>query len=155
MNHDFNIGNIESLKEENRNDQRLGDWWIYLLNNNVIVAGFDGELDDKGTQILRERVGEGDWIFAYASEHGYLGVGLAASPRTYNLLKESPPDYLSNNLHQRDIRWLVYVDSLDNAIPASEIGIYHPVPTEQTIGNDKSEKIVRAFWQNSKTVIRF
>ncbi|MEQ1546588.1 hypothetical protein [Methyloglobulus sp.] len=153
MNHDFNIGDIASLKHENR--QKLGDWWKYLLTNNVIVAGFDGELGDRGTQILRDRIGEGAWIFAYASGHGYVGVGLAANSITYKLLEELPPDYLSNNPHQRDIRWLYYFDSLDNAIPASKIGIYHPVPTEQSIDNDKAEKIIRAFWQNPKTVIRF
>ncbi|MDV6345137.1 hypothetical protein [Nitrosomonas sp. Is37] len=152
MNHDFNIGNIASLRPENKH--RLGDWWTYLLDKNVIVAGFDGELGDDGTRILRNRIGEGDWIFAYASEYGYVGVGLAARRETYKLLTELPVDYLSKNPHQRDIRWLYYIESLDNAIPAKELGVHHPVPTEQSIDNDKAEKIIRAFWLNPKTIIR-
>lgn len=153
MIHDFNIGTIASLKPENEN--RLGDWWKYLLDKNIIVAGFDGELGDRGTIILYDRIKEGDWIFAYASGHGYVGVGLAKSPETYKLLKKLPPDYLSKNPHHRDIRWLYYVESLDDAIQASAIEVYHPVPTEQSIGNEKAEKILRAFWQSPKTLIRF
>ncbi|MDD5631152.1 MAG: hypothetical protein PHI13_03860 [Methylococcales bacterium] len=49
------------------------------MTQNVIVAGFYGELGYEGTHILRDRIGEGDWIFAYCSKHGYVGVGLAAS----------------------------------------------------------------------------
>ncbi|MEI7539825.1 MAG: hypothetical protein WCJ36_03650 [Candidatus Saccharibacteria bacterium] len=153
MIHDFNIGDITSLKPENKH--RLGEWWTYLLTKNVIVAGFDGELGDDGTRILRDRIGEGEWIFAYASEHGYVGVGLATSCETYRLLEELPSDCLSDNPHYRDIRWLYYVESLDHAIKASTIEVYHPVQTEQEIKNDKAEKILRAFWQNPKTVIRF
>jgi len=156
MSHDYNIGNIKSLKPEN--SDRLGDWWTYILTNNVIVAGFDGELGDRGTHILLNRIKEGDLIFAYASDYGYVGVGLATNSGTYKLYEENelPLDYLSQNHHHRGIRWLYYVESLNDAIPVSAIGGHFPMQTEQNIyNNDIAEKILREFWQNPKTVIRF
>jgi hypothetical protein len=146
MNHDFNIGNHSPKEKEKHND-----WWQYLLTNNVITAGFDGEPGDRGEIILRDNIGEGELVCAYASGHGYVGVGLAKSRETYKLLNL---DYLEHP-HHRDVQWLYYVESLDDAMPASKIGVPHPVPTWQTIDNEKAEKILRAFWQNPKTVIRF
>ncbi len=140
MNHDFNIGNCENKE----------NWWTYLLENNIIAAGFDGALGDQGTNILCHRVVKGDWIFAYSSTHGYVGIGLAESRDTYVLLLDT--DYQP---HRRGIQWLYYVESLNDAIPAKNMGIYHPVPTEQTISDEKAEKILRAFLQHPKTVIRF
>ncbi|MEI6747421.1 MAG: hypothetical protein WCL34_15775 [Methylococcaceae bacterium] len=149
MNHDFNIGNCDNRDEHQ-------EWWKYLLDNNVIAAGFDGEPLDDGERILRKRIGEGELIFAYASldpgyhDHGYVGVGLAKSRETYKLLDPSMPQP-----HRRDIQWLYYVESLGDAMPAKEIGVPYPVSTWQSINDDKAEKILRAFWQNPKTVIRF
>jgi hypothetical protein len=143
MNHDFNIGNCDNKDEHQK-------WWNELLTDNVIAAGYNSELGDQGTNILCHRIARGDWVFAYASQYGYVGIGLAESRDTYKLLDSSIPQP-----HRRDIQWLYYVESLDDAIPAKEMGVYHPVPAEQTISNDKAETILRAFLQNPKTVIRF
>jgi len=124
------------------------------LTNNVIVAGFDGELGDRGTHILLNRIKEGDLIFAYANGYGYVGVGLAINSGTYKLCEENelPLGYLSNNTHHRGIRWLYYVESLNDAIREFD---FFPRQTEQHIKNENAEKLLRAFWQNPKTVIRF
>jgi hypothetical protein len=152
MNHAFNIGNTDSLLPENQH--RLGDWWTYLLTEDVIVAGFDGEAGDRGERILRDRIVKGDWIFAYASGYGYVGIGLATSRETYRLLDELPPDYLTNNRHQRGIRWLYYVKSLDDAISKDVVEGYYPAQTEQVIHDIKiAEKILREFLKKNETVI--
>lgn len=146
MNHDFNIGNHHPEEKE-----KHSDWWKYLLDNNVIAAGFDGEAGDRGEIILKDKIGEGELVFAYASRHGYVGVGLAKSRDTYKLLDS---DYIGDP-HRRDVQWLYYVESLDDGMQAKEIDVAPPIPAWQTIDNEKAEKILRAFWQNPKTVIRF
>ncbi len=51
--YEFNIGTEEALKEEYQNKNRLNDWWAYLLEEGVITLGFDSEIGDRGTLILR------------------------------------------------------------------------------------------------------
>ena len=144
MNHDFNIGNCDNKDEHQK-------WWKELLDDNFIAAGFDGEPDDDGERILRKRIGKGELVFGYASGgHGYVGVGLAESRDTYRLLDSS-----THQPHRRDIQWLYYVESLDDAISKDEIDGTFPRKTWQTMNNEKAEKILRAFWKNPKTVIRF
>ena len=146
MNHDFNIGNHHPEEKE-----KHSDWWKHLLDNNVITAGFDGKAGGRGEIILKDSIGEGELVCAYASGHGYIGVGLAKSRETYKLLEPGS----SHHPHRRDIQWLYYVESLEDGMQAKEIGVAYPVATWQTIDNEKAEKILRAFWQNPKTVIRF
>ena len=148
MNHDFNIGNCDNKDEHQK-------WWKELLDDNVIAAGFNSEPLDDGERILRKRIGEGDLVFAYSSKKdgqliGYLGVGLAASPKTYKLLDDS-----RSQPHRRDIQWLYYVESLDDAIPAGSIGVHHPRSTWNTIDNEKAAKILSALLKAPKIVARF
>ena len=152
MFHDFIIGTKKSLK--NQDENLLGEWWKYLLTNNVIVAGFDDTLEDRGTHILRDTIRGGDWILAYSPKHGYVGVGLAKSRTTYKLREDLSPDCLSTNSHYRGIRWLYYFESLDDAIPAEETGFFHPLQTQQTIDNEKAVKIIKMLLQHPKAVIR-
>ena len=142
--HDVNIGNCETAAEHDA-------WWKDLLDKNIITAGFDGELGDQGTNILCRKIKKGDWIFAYASGHGYVGIGLAESLDTYELLALPPKEHP----HRRGVRWLYYVESLNDAIPTANIGVYHPVPAHQTIDKIKGEKILKALLNNIKIVIRW
>ena len=150
--HEFNIGTEEALKEEYRNKNLLNDWWTYLLKQNVITLGFDSEIGDRGTYLLGTKVGEGDWVFAYANGHGFVGVGLVNG--SYEFQGELPPDYLSTHHHHRSVRWLYYVESLNDAIPASEIGNFYLAAATVPISDDSAKNILKAFWQNTKTVIR-
>ncbi len=150
--YEFNIGTEEALKEEYQNKNRLHDWWAYLLDEGVITLGFDSEIGDRGTLILRDTIGKGDWIFAYANRHGFVGVGLVTGD--YDFKEELPLDYLSGHCHHRGVRWLYYVESLNDAIPANEIGSFFLAAASMPISDDSAKNILKAFWQHTKTVIK-
>jgi len=152
--HLFNIGNENSLKSGDKAD--LNAWWKYNVEQNIITAGFDGEPDDRGDIIFNRRINEFDLILAYISGNGYVGVGLAGKNDTYKLLTQSEvndPAYPALHAHQRKITWLYYILSIDNAIPACDVGGVYPVPAERLVSPAEAEIIIRAFWQNINTVI--
>lgn len=138
MNYDFNIGTIQSLKP----GVSLNNWWKYMVEHSIIAVGFDGEVGDRGEILLRNKLAVGDWVFAYASEYGYVGVGLVES--TYVLHDQSSPfGHLSTHLHERKVQWLCSISDLKDAIKANDINVYHPIPTMQIIDNEKVKKIIK------------
>jgi len=149
MNYDFNIGTIDSLQHV----ATLDVWWKEMVQIGIITAGFDGELNDRGTQLLRDTLDEGDWIFAYASGHGYIGAGLAEKPETYMLHNTpSPFNHLTTHLHERKVKWLFYIDNLANAINAHSIGVSHPAQAMQRMDNDKVKTVLQAFFNNQSVI---
>ena len=152
MTHAFNIGTVTCLKQ----NYLLNDWWRYLLYENVITAGFNNTLGDRGTTILRDRINEYDWVFAYANTHGYVGVGLAAGNyRLLNPLDPLPSRSPSIHLHYLDIKWIYYVQALNDAVQPQAIGVSYPVAAWKHINNNEAEKILREFWLKPSTIIRF
>lgn len=121
--HTFNIGKPYA-----------NTWWQRNLEMGVITAGFDGEEGDRGDVILHD-MAEGDWVFAYANRHGFVGAGLVGTADSYRLLHERdlPPGYESNHPHMRSVRWVHYVTDLADAVPRAEIGCHAPRQTKEEI----------------------
>lgn len=137
MNYDFNIGTIQSLKA----GVSLDAWWKYMVEHGIIAAGFYGEAGDRGELLLRDTLAVGDWVFAYASEYGYVGVGLVGLP--YVLHDQfSPFSHLSTHLHERKVQWIYCVSDLKDAVNAHSVDIHHPIQAMQSMDNDKVKKII-------------
>ena len=147
MNYDFNIGTNQSLQPT----VSLDVWWKYMVQNNIITAGFDGEAGDRGEQLLCNTLDDGDWIYAYGSEHGYIGVGLVESPYVLHNTT-SPFNHLATHLHERKVKWLFYISDLSNAINAHSIGVPHPQQAMQRMDNDKVKKVIQAFMKNTNVI---
>ncbi len=145
MQYAVNIGTKDCLKPGIKKD--LQPWWEYCVKKNIITGGFDGEYGDEGTSIFRDTISNGSLIFAYANEHGFVGVGIAESRNTYKCLDDSDisADCLSHHNHHRSVRWLFFVDSLSDAVRSSDVGGYFPRSTLDFIQKDKAEEILKKF----------
>ncbi|WP_208456456.1 HNH endonuclease [Burkholderia pseudomultivorans] len=100
----------------------------------VITAGFDGEEGDRGDVILHDMT-EGDWVFAYANRHGFVGAGIVGPANSYRLLDQHqmPDGYEADHRHFRSVDWVHYVIDLSDAVPLSEIGRHAPRQTKEEI----------------------
>lgn len=127
-----NIGNETCLIS----GASLDAWWKYNLKNNIITAGYNNTLYDRGWVLFKEKIREGDRIFAYVNKHGYVGVGIAGGPSTYRLLHTLPPGYLSIHRHHVTVEWFCSTQNITSAyryIKSGHSQMFHPVSTEMRI----------------------
>jgi hypothetical protein len=122
---------------------RSGAWWKEHLHGGFISCGFEGALEDRGTQILRDTLIDGDTVFAYASGFGAVGYGEIHG--AYKLLQEQTG---SEHPHRRPVVWKSWVDPdhIKAAISADELRKRedlpaHPIATLARIRPEKAEKL--------------
>ncbi|MBY4870078.1 HNH endonuclease [Burkholderia anthina] len=109
-------------------------WWQRNREMGVITAGFDGEKGDRGDIILHD-MAEGDWVFAYANRHGFVGAGIVGPVSSYRLFgqHELPDGYEADHRHFRSVNWLHYVTDLGDAVPLSDIDRQAPRQAKEEI----------------------
>ncbi|MGY6272133.1 HNH endonuclease [Achromobacter denitrificans] len=117
----FNIG-----------DPVTAAWWAENCQRGVITTGFDGKPGDEGERTLL-RMNEGDWIFAYAKGHGFVGAGRFANRDTYRLHPKPPTGSFSSHCHERQVRWLHVIANVNDAIKAQDVGAHAPRHTAERI----------------------
>jgi hypothetical protein len=136
--------------------------WEELIKHKMIPCGFDGRLNDRGTQIMRNYIKD-DTIIAYKSGKGILGYGVITEPASrkdadfidndddknydpkggYQLFKENSP---IGSPHTQKVKW-EYVLSEEKAIKTTEFEkqfeIYHPIQTSSRIRSKKAEELLK------------
>ncbi len=109
----FNIG-------EPYSDQ----WWTRNRSMRIITTGFRNAPGDRGERILRN-LNDHDWVIAYASGYGAIGAGQVRGDETYRLVRrrELPAAWESRHRHLRDVEWVHYVESLNEAVPFDQLNV--------------------------------
>ena len=148
----------------------IGTDWEAIHKKGMIPCGFDGQLNDRGTQIMRNYV-EGDTIIAYQSRTGILGYGVITEPAKGNF---DDSDDKNNHyeqkggyrLYERDspigsphtlkIEWK-YILSEKTAIKTGEFEekfkIYHPIQTSSKIRlQDKAKELLELIEEKSEKI---
>jgi hypothetical protein len=118
-----------------------GEWWREHLEKGVVSCGFEGTLGDRGTEILRDTLMDGDTVFAYLSGVGAVGYGEVKGK--YEL---GPWTSISGeHPHHRPVIWKAWVDPnhMDAAISAETLRARddlpaHPIATLARIRPEKA-----------------
>jgi hypothetical protein len=130
-------------------------WWQRHLQTEVVTAGFRGETGDKGDKKLNS-LAEGDWVIAYANDHGAVGAGIVGPRDTYRLMSidDLPPGWESNHRHWRKVRWTYFVHSLVDAIPYQELKLGFRVQTKTRVKDEvNARRIVDMLRQRTSAMI--
>lgn len=150
----FWLGTGSWVREGGKAEQ----WWRAHVEGGFVSCGFDGRLDDRGTEILDGMLRNGDTVFAYMPGVGAIGYGVVNGP--YKLWPPSDQDPLGNeHLHRRPVRWKVWLDPsslLDghSAIRPADLRSpelpSHPIATAARIRDErKAEALRRAMDQRA------
>ncbi|WP_017232909.1 HNH endonuclease [Pandoraea sp. B-6] len=109
-------------------------WWQRHLSNRIVTAGFLGSVGDAGDKKLSS-LAEGDWVIAYANEHGAIGAGIVGPKSTYRLVPASdlPAGWESDHRHWRSVSWKYFVRSLANAIPYCDLKLGFRLQTKTQV----------------------
>ncbi|NYE28533.1 hypothetical protein HDE78_001485 [Rhodanobacter sp. K2T2] len=106
------------------------EWWAQNIERQVITAGFLADPDDRGNVILTDMVA-GDWVLAYVSGKGFVGVGQVKDASSYKLHPSLLAGSLSDHQHERGVDWKYVIRDVNKAIPYDQAGVRFPGQTRE------------------------
>ena len=122
------------------------EWWARHISMGVITAGFDNAVGDPGYNFLHN-MDEDDWVIAYAPGYGAVGAGTVGREETYRRLgtRELPADFESPHRQFRSVTSAHYVETLNHALPPSELRLGFPPRHTKTEFRDRKKacRIIR------------